>query len=90
MGRRSKASVMQELDQTRKRLNLYLKREETMLSDDSVQMYSIGSRSLQRYQTALADVQKTIEQLRKRVRELEAELAGQSPRRALGVVPRDW
>ena len=90
MGRRSKASVMQELDQTRKRLNLYLKREETMLSDDSVQMYSIGSRSLQRYQTALADVQKTIEQLRKRERELEAELAGQSPRRALGVVPRDW
>lgn len=90
MGRRSQASITQELDQTRKRLNLYLKREETMLSDDSVQMYSIGSRSLQRYQTALADVQKTIEQLRKRVRELEAELAGQSPRRALGVVPRDW
>ena len=90
MGRRSQASITQELEQTRTRLNMYIKREETMLSPEGVQMYTIGSRSLQRYQTDLRAVQEMIEKLRKRVRELEAELAGQSPRRALGVVPRDW
>lgn len=90
MRRRSKATIRRELEETRVRLNKYLEREDEMLSKDGVQMYSIGSRSLQRYQTSLADIQDTIERLRKRVRELEAELAGQSPRRALGFVPRDW
>lgn len=90
MRRRSKETIRRELEETRARLNKYLEREDEMLSKDGVQMYSIGSRSLQRYQTSLADIQDTIERLRKRVRELEAELAGQSPRRALGFVPRDW
>lgn len=90
MRRRSKETVSQELEQTRERLTLYLEREKEMISKEGVQMYTIGSRNLQRYQTALADIQDMIEKLRKRVRELEAELAGQAPRRALGVVPRDW
>jgi hypothetical protein len=55
-----------------------------------VQLYTIGSRNLQRYQTSLASVQDMIAKLQKRVRELEAELAGGSARRAVGVVPRDW
>ena len=90
MRRRSKATIRAELEETRTRLDMYLAREEEMLSKDGVQMYTIGSRNLQRYQTALADVQGMIKKLRKRIRELEAELAGQSPRRALGVIPRDW
>ncbi len=90
MRRRSKETVERELKITRERLELYLTREKEMLSNDGVQAYTIGSRNLQRYQTALADVQKTIETLRQRERELEAELAGQSPRRAVGVIPRDW
>lgn len=90
MRRRSKEAISQELKQTRERLALYLAREKEMISAEGTQMYTIGSRSLQRYQTALADVQRMIESLRKRERELEAELAGQSPRRAVGVVPRDW
>ena len=36
------------------------------------------------------DIQDMIEKLRARIRELEAELEGRAPRRALGVVPRDW
>lgn len=88
--KRSKEAIKKELEATQKRLDQYLARELDMLSPDGVQMYSIGSRSLQHYQLALADIQKMIESLRKRIRELEAELAGQSPRRALGVVPRDW
>ena len=82
--------IRRELDETRARLDMYLAREEEMLSKGGVQSYAIGSRNLSRYQTGLADIQAMIEKLRKRVRELEAELAGQSPRRAIGVVPRDW
>ena len=88
--RRSKDTVRKELEETRERLELYLGREKEMLSKDGVQSYTIGSRSLQRYQTELSNIQKTIETLRKQIRELEAELAGKSTRRALGVVPRDW
>lgn len=88
--RRSKETVRTELERTRTRLDLYLAREQEMLSKDGVQLYTIGSRNLQRYQTPLTAIQAEIERLRKRISELEAELAGQSARRAVGVVPRDW
>lgn len=90
MRRRSKEIIQKELTETRERLDLYLAREADMISQGGTQMYTIGSRSLQRYQTALGDVQRMIETLRKRIRELEAELAGGSARRAVGVIPRDW
>lgn len=90
MRRRSKETVRIELERVRERLDMYLAREKEMLSKDGVQMYTIGSRNLQRYQTALADIQATIDKLRKEARELEAELAGHSPRRAIGITPRDW
>ena len=88
--RRSMETVRTELERTRTRLDLYLAREQEMLSKDGVQLYTIGSRNLQRYQTPLTAIQDEIEKLRKRISELEAELAGQSARRAVGVVPRDW
>ena len=84
---RSKETIQQELTETRTRLSAYLAREADMLSKDGVQLYTIGSRNLQRYQTSVQDM---IAKLQKRVRELEAELAGGSARRAVGVVPRDW
>lgn len=88
--RRTKETVRTELERARTRLDLYLAREQEMLSKEGVQLYTIGSRNLQRYQTPLAAIQDEIEKLRKRIEELEAELAGQSARRAVGVVPRDW
>lgn len=90
MTRRSKEAIRKELEETSTRLEQYLAREKEMISSDGVQSYTIGSRNLQRYQTGLADIQAMIDKLRKRIRELEAELAGQSARRAVGVVPRDW
>lgn len=88
--RRSKEEIRKELAETRDRLEAYLDRERQMISADGVQSYTIGSRSLQHYQTSLSEVQEMIQKLRKRIRELEAELAGQSARRAVGVVPCDW
>lgn len=90
MIRRSKDRIQRELTETRERLKLYLSREKEMLSKDGVQLYTIGSRNLQRYNTSLAAIQAEIDKLRKRVDELEAELAGHTHRRAVGVVPRDW
>lgn len=90
MRRRPRERVRRELMETRERLHMYLAREEEMLSKGGVQMYTIGSRNLQRYQTGLAEIQAMIDKLRKRERELEAELNGQAARRALGVVPHDW
>ena len=90
MRRRSTEVIKKELTETRERLDLYLAREKEMISQSGTQMYTIGSRSLQRYQTALGDIQRMIETLRKRIAELEAELAGGSARRAVGVIPRDW
>ena len=88
--RRTKETVRTELERTRTRLDLYLAREQEMLRKDGVQLYTIGSRNLQRYQTPLSAIQAEIDRLRKRIEKLEAELAGQSARRAVGVVPRDW
>lgn len=87
--RRSPETIKAELTRTRERLNLYLKREKEML-DGGVQLYTIGSRNLQRYQTTLSSVQAEIDKLQKKVDQLEAELIGGSARRAVGVVPRDW
>lgn len=87
---RQRETIQAELTQTRERLALYLKREADMLDKNGVQSYGIGSCNLQHYSTALKDIQDMIEKLRARIRELEAELAGGSARRALGVVPHDW
>lgn len=90
MRRRTKDRIRRELTETKERLELYRAREKEMLSKDGVQLYTIGSRNLQRYQTSLASIQAEIDKLSKRVDELEDELAGYTPRRAVGVVPRDW
>lgn len=90
MARRTKTEINEELEQTRERLKSYLTREQEMLSKDGVKAYGIGSRNLQRYDTSLAEIQAAIESLRKRIRELEAELSGSKPRRAFSAIPRDW
>lgn len=87
--KRSSEAIQTELTRTRERLDRYLKREADMLGE-GVQLYTIGSRNLQRYQTTLSSVQAEIDRLQKKVDQLEAELAGGSARRAVGIIPRDW
>lgn len=60
----------------------------TALLSGQVQSYAIGSRNLTRLD--LEKLKKEIDTLEKEIDELTAKLSGQSRRRALGVVPRDW
>ena len=76
----------QIIESKKKRLEMYKVREETMLSPDGVKSYGIGSRNLQRYDTALKDIQAMIEKLEDEIAELESN----SARRAVAVVPMDW
>lgn len=67
------------------RLELYYERERQMLTD-GVKSYGIGSRNLQRYDTALKDIQEKIDALEAQIRELDAR----APRKSVGIIPRDW
>lgn len=60
----------------------------TALLSGQVQSYAIGSRNLTRLD--LEKLKNEIDALEKEIDELSAKLSGQSRRRALGVVPRDW
>lgn len=86
---RTKETITADLESARSRLALYLKREAEMLSG-GVQSYGIGSRNLTRYNTDLSAIREAINQLKKEIAELETELSGNKPRKAIGVVPRDW
>lgn len=86
---RTRIRVREELKETKERLTLYMKREQDMLNR-GVQSYGIGTHNLKRYDTDLADIQYMIGKLKDKIEELEAELNGQSVRKAVGVVMRDW
>lgn len=86
---KTRTEIEAELTSKRKRLDLYYKREAEML-DGGVQSYGIGSRNLARYNTDLAQIRAAIKELEAEVSNLEGQLTGQKPRKAVGVVPRDW
>lgn len=58
------------------------------LVDGGVSAYTIGSRSLTKFD--LETISQEIAMHEKKLDELEAMKAGASRRRAVGVVPRDW
>ena len=85
----TKAELTQKLADKKARLALYIQREAEMLSG-GVQSYGIGSRNLTRYNTDLAAIREAIKELEDDIAELEALLNGRKPRKAVGVVIRDW
>ena len=85
----TKAELTQKLADKKARLALYIQREAEMLSG-GVQSYGIGSRNLTRYNTDLAAIRAAIKELEDDIAELEALLNGRKPRKAVGVVIRDW
>ena len=86
---RKKERIENKLKDLRDRLALYRKREKEML-DGGVQSYGVETRNLSRYNTDLSTVRKAIKEIENEIAELEDQLDGIKPRRAVGVVPRDW
>ena len=66
-------------------LQLYKDREKVMLTG-GVQSYGVGSRNATRYNTDLAEVRRAINELQEQI----DTLSSASPRKAMGVIPRDW
>lgn len=81
--------ITEKLESAKKRIELYYKRETEML-DGGVQSYGLGTRSVTRYNTDLAQIRAAIAELKKEIAALEAQLSGNKARKAVGVVPRDW
>ena len=86
---KSREDIKAELAVKKARLERYYNREAEML-DGGVQSYGIGSRNLARYNTDLSQIRAAIKELEAEVARLEGLLIGQKPRKAVGVVPRDW
>lgn len=58
------------------------------LLDGGVKSYTIGERSLTHFD--LDTLKNEIQQAEQRVDELQSQVNGQRPRKAYGIVPRDW
>lgn len=87
MGRTGRKKGMTPLERKKKRLELYYSREEQMLSPEGVKAYGIGTRNVQRYETALKEIQSQIGELEKEIKEMESKA---KPHKAVAVVPMDW
>jgi hypothetical protein len=53
-----------------------------------VKSYQIDDRSLTKFD--IPNLRRAIDEAEKKIDELEALLAGMAPRKAVGIVPRDW
>lgn len=58
------------------------------LLSGGVKSYAIGSRNLTKFD--IPQLEQSISKLEKEVDQLEKVLCGGKPRKAAGVVPRDW
>ena len=75
----------QRLADIEERLAAYRARELELLSRSGVKSYTIGPRSLTRYDTSLKDIQDAIRELQAECDELKC-----GGRRRLAAVPRNW
>jgi hypothetical protein len=76
-----------EIERKQTRLDLYYKQEEKILTG-GVQSYGVGSRSLARYNTDLAQVRSAIETLEAEIEELEGLISGKKSRYVGSIIPR--
>lgn len=74
-----------QLEAKKRRLDLYLAAEETILS--GAQSYTIGSRTLTR--ADIDAIRKVISGLENEIASMEAELNGAGRRRCMRALPRD-
>ena len=83
----NKEKYQAQLERKQARLELYYAQEEKILTG-GVQSYGIGSRSLARYNTDLAQVRAAIDKLNEEIEELEGLLSGDKPRKCRTIIPR--
>lgn len=85
----NRQAIIEKISIQKERLAAYRARELEMLKGGA-QSYSVGSRNLTRYNTDLSAIRAAIKELEDEIAELEAMAAGNKPRKAVGVIPRDW
>lgn len=89
MKRLTRAQIIRRLEKINERLESYYAKEKEMLAADGIQSYTIGSRTVSRYQYS-SNIKEQIGRLEDERDELENLLNGISPRKAMAAVPRDW
>lgn len=89
MKRLTRAQIIRRLEKINERLVSYYAKEKEMLAANGIQSYTIGSRTVSRYQYS-SNIKEQIGRLEDERDELENLLNGISPRKAMAAVPRDW
>ncbi|MFG6369256.1 MAG: hypothetical protein K1W16_12690 [Lachnospiraceae bacterium] len=89
MKRLTKSQIIRRIEKINERLEFYYAKERELLAANGIQSYTIGSRSISRYQYG-NNIKEQIEKLEDERDELENLLNGINPRKAIAVVPRDW
>ncbi|MDE5696494.1 MAG: hypothetical protein K2I96_03635 [Lachnospiraceae bacterium] len=85
----TRPQIIRRLEKVNERLDSYYAKEKEMLAADGIQSYTIGSRTVSRYQYS-SNIKEQIGKLEDERDELENLLNGISPRKAMAAVPRDW
>lgn len=89
MAIKTRAQIKRKLDRINERLEYYYEKERTLLTNEGVQSYTIAGKTVTRYQYS-SNIKAQIEELENQRDELENLLSGRRPRKAVGVIPRDW
>ncbi len=89
MKRLTRPQIMRRLEKINERLESYYAKEKELMSADGIQSYTIGSRTISRYQLS-SNIKEQIGKLEDERDELENLLNGIHPRKAMAAVPRDW
>lgn len=96
MGTTKRRTIEQVLVTDKELLEECLKIQKALIKGDYVTAYTIGSRSLQRATITLPQVRNIIKDLMEEIDDLEEQLEAmdegrcRKPRKAVGVLPRDW
>ena len=89
MKRLTRPQIMRRLEKINERLESSYAKEKELMSADGIQSYTIGSRTISRYQLS-SNIKEQIGKLEDERDELENLLNGIHPRKAMAAVPRDW
>lgn len=85
----TRPQIVRRIEKVNERLEYYYAKEKELLAADGIQSYTIGSRTISRYQYS-SNIKEQIGKLEDERDELENLLNGIKPRKAIAIVPRDW